>query len=336
MTYPPQPPWQPPYGQQPGQGMPPSGQFPSGTPHGGQHPQYGHPQPPFGQPGGFGQTPKKSKTGLVVGVGVGALALVAFLVTGLVAPGFLLGDDEATSDDAAAAGAPPQPGGPSSAMVPTQAAPASDTDPTSVLTNFLEAVNTGDSTTAMGMVCEEVRSDIQATVDTVIASSGQFSPAGELLEQPTQDGTAYLLDLEGTSNNKPVTGLLAAAQFNDPPRLCVAGFSILDPEAWEQEAKAEKTQFLEKFHDALNSGDSNTLAGMMCSQPDEGAAEAVQEAVSLGGEFRMENTEVDAISGNTEFVNSNDDTLWIFVQGDPADPDAEGLCVLRAQIDYGD
>ncbi len=337
MTYPSQPPGQSPYGQQYGSGMPQSGQFQGGSPHSGQHPQYGYPQPPHGQPGGFGPPPKKNRTGLIVGVSTAAVALVAFLVTGLVAPGFLLDDEESPSDDdTVAAGAPSEPSGPSSAMAPTQAMPGSDTDPMSLLTNFLEAVNTGDSTTAMEMVCEEVRSKVQKEVDTVIAGSGQFSSAGELQERPAQGGKAYLLGLEGTSNGRPMTGLLVAAQFDDPARICVAGFSVLDPEAQRQEAEEAYSQFLEEFHDALNSEDENTLAGMMCSQPDEGAMEAVQEAVSLGGRFTMENTEVSSVTGNAEFVNSNDDVLWVFVQDDPADPQAEGPCVLRAQIDHGD
>jgi len=59
-------------------------------------------QPPFGGPGQFGQQPpmgppqppKKSRTGLVVGVVVAVVAVAAFAVTGFVAPGFLVSDDK--------------------------------------------------------------------------------------------------------------------------------------------------------------------------------------------------------------------------------------------------
>ena len=115
MTYPPQP-GQPPYGQQPGDpygqqpggqyGTPPSGGFPQqGEQYpGGQYPQ-GFPQDPYGQQGGFGsQPPKKSKTGLWIGLGIGVVAVVAFVITAFVAPGFLLSDDDDDSTSANSGG----------------------------------------------------------------------------------------------------------------------------------------------------------------------------------------------------------------------------------------
>src|SRR5690606_6236701 len=77
----------------------PSGGFPQqgGQYPGGQYPQ-GFPQDPYGQQGGFGsQPPKKSKTGLWIGLGIGVVAVVAFVITAFVAPGFLLSDDEENS-----------------------------------------------------------------------------------------------------------------------------------------------------------------------------------------------------------------------------------------------
>lgn len=105
----PQPPYgQPQYGHQPGYGQPPAqpgyGQQPAqpqygqpqqqpqyGQPGYGQpaQPQYGQPQqaygqpPQYGQPGygqGYGAAPKKSKTGLIVGLG----ALVVLVAVGVV------------------------------------------------------------------------------------------------------------------------------------------------------------------------------------------------------------------------------------------------------------
>jgi hypothetical protein len=79
-----QPGGQPGYGQQPG-GQPGYGPQPGGQPGygpqpGGQ-PQYGQPQ--YGQPGPYGQPPyppRKSNTGLIVGLVGGAMALVVLLV----------------------------------------------------------------------------------------------------------------------------------------------------------------------------------------------------------------------------------------------------------------
>ncbi len=59
-------------------------------------------QVPYGQQGGFGpQPPKKSKTGLWVGLGIGVVAVVVFVITAFVAPGFLLSDDD---DDSTSGG----------------------------------------------------------------------------------------------------------------------------------------------------------------------------------------------------------------------------------------
>jgi hypothetical protein len=102
MTYPPQQPG--PYGQ-PG---PPSGGFPQQGPPGyGQQQGYGQPgpygqQPPYGQPGpgGFGgPPPKKSNTGLIIGVVLGVLVLVGGGITAAV---LLSGDKDPKSPSVAA------------------------------------------------------------------------------------------------------------------------------------------------------------------------------------------------------------------------------------------
>ncbi|MDQ7807779.1 DUF4333 domain-containing protein [Amycolatopsis sp. A133] len=99
----------PPYGQQPGGGYPQSG--PQAQPQYGQQPggaypqsgpqaqpQYGQQQPPgqydYGQqfPGAGapeGETPAKSKKGLLIGVIAAIAAVAVFLILGFVAPGFL-------------------------------------------------------------------------------------------------------------------------------------------------------------------------------------------------------------------------------------------------------
>jgi Septum formation len=102
---PPGPPPPPPYGQQP-YGQQPYGQQPQGPYH----------QPPYGQPGNpnaypppipptayeapplgyYGQPPKKTRWGLIIGLGAGALALLAIAaVVGLV----LLGRGTVTATD---------------------------------------------------------------------------------------------------------------------------------------------------------------------------------------------------------------------------------------------
>ncbi|WP_370945517.1 hypothetical protein AB5J62_41445 [Amycolatopsis sp. cg5] len=90
MTYPPQ--QGPPYGQQPGQfgqGQPYQGQpYQGQQQYPPQQPYPGHGYPPPGPP--------KKKTGLIVGISAGVVALLALGITGFVAPGFFLGDDTST------------------------------------------------------------------------------------------------------------------------------------------------------------------------------------------------------------------------------------------------
>ncbi|HEX7305220.1 hypothetical protein [Lentzea sp.] len=93
-----QPPPPPGYGQQQGYGPGPGQPGPYGQPQPGQPGPYGQQQPGFG--GGYGgPPPKKSKTGLVVGVVLGVLVLVGGGVTAAV---LLTGDDEPKSSTAAA------------------------------------------------------------------------------------------------------------------------------------------------------------------------------------------------------------------------------------------
>jgi hypothetical protein len=100
---PPGPPGPPPYGQPP-YGQQPYGQQPQGPYH--QPPPYGQPGNPNPYPpptayeapplGYYGQPPKKTRWGLIIGLGAGALALLAVIaVVGLV----LLGRGTVTATD---------------------------------------------------------------------------------------------------------------------------------------------------------------------------------------------------------------------------------------------
>ncbi|MGH3434979.1 MAG: hypothetical protein ACRDRN_00765 [Sciscionella sp.] len=140
MTYPPQQPG--PYGQQdPDDTQPMSGAYPAtaGQPRGGAG-ESGQTMW-FGAPGGNpGGEPPKKKTGLRVGVSAVAVVIVALLVTGLAAPGWMLTRDAGTSTIADGGGARSG-GAPSSATtVPprtsgngdaTAGKPSGGTDPAS-------------------------------------------------------------------------------------------------------------------------------------------------------------------------------------------------------------
>jgi hypothetical protein len=332
MTYPPQS-GQPPYGQQPNgpYGTPSPGGFPQ------QGNQYPHPQALYGQQGGFNpQEPRKSKTGLIVGVSTAAVVLVAFLITGLVAPGFLLDADESTNDEKAAAAesstnTPTNPAGSGAVTSSDQTTPTSATDPVSVATNFLETVNAGDAAAAMELVCEQARSKTQPQVDIAVAGSARYSPVGELLEKQLQGGKAYAVEPTGTLNGAPVVGFLTLLKFDSSDNICVAAFAPDMANIQGVGPDESSEEFLQQVNDALNAGDASALDGMMCRQPDEGAAQAVREAASFGGSFTMENADISEYFAHAEFTNS-EDTIWVYVDYQREDEGPEGFCILRAQI----
>jgi hypothetical protein len=107
MAYPQQP-----YGQQPN--LPPGAPGPGGYQQQGQFPPGpGQHLPPGGPYSGGPWPPKKSNTGLVVGISVAVVALLVFTITAFVAPGFLLGDKDSggtaasASDDGGNSGTDP-------------------------------------------------------------------------------------------------------------------------------------------------------------------------------------------------------------------------------------
>jgi hypothetical protein len=197
MTYPPQPgqPGQPgqPDPNQPG-GYPQSGGFgQQGQPYGGQqypptsgyeqqqYPQGGYQQPQYPPQGGYQQQPgygqpqypppgqgfggppappPKSKTGMLVGIAVAVVVIVALGITGFVAPGFFLSksSDKAASapaDSSAPVAPPAAPSGlPSAGSLPT--GDIGDVDPAakSVAEKFLAAINSKDVDGAFAMMCQ--------------------------------------------------------------------------------------------------------------------------------------------------------------------------------------
>jgi hypothetical protein len=195
MTYPPQPghpdPNQP--GGYPQSGGPPQQGYPQGgqqyPPTGGyQQPQYPpqggyQAQPGYPPPGqGFGgppAPPQKSKTGLLIGIAIGVVVVVALVITGFVAPGFFL----SKSSDKAATGSTnsPAPGAPSapSSGLPSAGGTTGDVDPAakSAIDKFIAALNSKDVDSAFAMVCQSTlveKSDIAQAVsgnNTYTASS---------------------------------------------------------------------------------------------------------------------------------------------------------------------
>jgi uncharacterized protein (UPF0333 family) len=216
MTYPPQP--GQPYGQQPdpyGQGgQPPSGDFPQqGQPYPGQQPYpqqgggyydqngawqqqpqqpyggydqtaaYGQ-QNPYGQPYGQGfggppAPPPKSKTGLLIGIAIAAVVLIAVGVTGFVAPGFFLSKDGAAT-----------------------------ATPEKTAQQIVDALNAKDTATLNSLKCADAESDVSQMINDV----GTVSNAKlDKLDKVSDSEYKATVSLAVSGRPATVSGTLASA-----------------------------------------------------------------------------------------------------------------------------
>jgi len=110
--------------------------------------QYGQPNP-YGQEyqqgfGGPPAPPKKSKTGLLIGIAIAAVVLIAVGVTGFVAPGFFVSKD----DKASSAGGAQQ-----------------------VAQSIVDGINAKDKSALTALKCADAEKDVQQVIDGVSAAS---------------------------------------------------------------------------------------------------------------------------------------------------------------------
>jgi hypothetical protein len=145
-------------------------------PQGGYQPQPGYGQqqyPPSGP--GFGGPqlpPQKSKTGLLVGIAIGVVVVVALVITGFVAPGFFLSkSSDKTASGSTNSSAPAASGAPSapSSGLPGSGGATGNVDPAAkaAVDKFLAALNNKDVDGAFAMVCQSTlveKSDITQAV----------------------------------------------------------------------------------------------------------------------------------------------------------------------------
>lgn len=275
MTYPPQPgpPGQP-YGQQGPYGQagypqaghyPQSGQFP-------QQGQYPQGQPPYGYPpqgGGFGgPPPNNSKTGVWLGVGAAAVIVIVFVITGFVAPGFLLGDDE--DSGGTAGGAAADSSGPEA--LAQRIVAGFDSQDAAALTKLKCANAEGDVDEVIGYVGQV--GNIQ--LDSVNEVSGTEATAGGtvVMQGRTMRTTAGFAKEGGTWCWQSVTmGMDAGSPGpgeTGPPR------ATESPSAPVGNATVADTA--NGFISALNSGDSSTARSLTCPDYQEGPDGLVEMA----------------------------------------------------------
>ncbi|WP_037320484.1 protein translocase TatA [Amycolatopsis orientalis] len=264
MTYPPQPgqPYgQDPQGQQPG-GYPQQGGWDQ-TQQYGQQPQQGwdqtqqYPQQQQGwdpnaqqqgwdpnnpgYPQGHGgppAPPPKSKTGLIIGIVIGLVVLIAFGVTGFVAPGFLLSKDEgnntaapppASSSGNAPTEAPksssPKSSAPKSSPKSTESGGSgSEGNPKGVqsLKDFMAKVSAGDKAGALSLVCEDMKATMGDSIDIMAPAPSQLE-----ITKTSGIGDGFVSgDIEGTVKGKKVSGSGIASDDNPDKSFCVRNFFV--------------------------------------------------------------------------------------------------------------
>lgn len=185
--------------------------------------------------GGPPAPPSKSKTGLIIGIVIGVVVLIAFGVTGFVAPGFLLGKDEgntaapppASSSSKAPSSAPkssPKSSAPKSSPRSTESGGSSGADGNpkgiQVLKDFFAKVSAGDKPGALSLVCEDVKATMGDSIDIMAPAPAQLQ-----ITATTGIGDGFVSgDLEGTVKGKKVSGTGISSDDNPDKSFCVRNF----------------------------------------------------------------------------------------------------------------
>ncbi|OQO92504.1 hypothetical protein B1813_09935 [Saccharomonospora piscinae] len=259
MTYPPQP-GPAPYGQYPGGPVPGNvGQYPVSGPPG-----------PYGQPAGFGPPPPSGggKAGLWIGVGIASVALVAFLITAFVAPGFLLGDDS----ESGGADGPLAAGG--------TARDLGD--------RIGDALQSGQPGAVTPLLCQDATDPLKK-----FAEGLREPQPPSYVEVTERDGTASaVLTLSGPALGKPeITGQVTAT-----------GTLANQETGWCWRDFQDASGYLGQIGAALNSGDLDTLQAMKCQNGPVSLGDPLADAVAAGGPYTARNVSFSGRMASADFV----------------------------------
>ncbi|KZB85163.1 hypothetical protein [Amycolatopsis regifaucium] len=217
------------YPQQPQQGWDPNAQQQGWDPNNPGYPQgYGGPPAP----------PPKSKTGLIIGIVIGVVVLIAFGVTGFVAPGFLLGKDEgnntaapppASSSEQAPPSAPkssPKSSAPKSSPKSSESGgTGSEGNPKGVqnLKDFFAKVSAGDKAGALSLVCADMKESMGNSIDIMAPAPAQLE-----ITSTSGIGDGFVNgDIEGTVKGKKVSGSGISTDDNPDKSFCVRNFFVI-------------------------------------------------------------------------------------------------------------
>jgi hypothetical protein len=283
---------QPPSGDFPQQGQPYPGQQPypqqqggyydqSGTwqqqpqqPYGGydQTAAYGQQQNPYGQPygqgfggppGGSSGPPPKSKTGLLIGIAIAAVVLIAVGVTGFVAPGFFLSKDEAAT-----------------------------ATPEKTAQQIVDALNAKDSATLNSLKCTDAEPDVSEMIDDVAdisnvkldkldkVSDAEYKATVSLTvsgRAATMSGTLasagdkWCLKLIGSSGRTPTSTKKPTSTRSTTPR---SSTNTGTP------STGEGAEGIKSFVDKINAKDKAGATAMVCQGAEANAVPYIDKAVA--------------------------------------------------------
>jgi hypothetical protein len=184
---------------------PPQGGYPQQQPYPQYSPGYGGPPPP-----------KKSNTGLIVGLVAGVVVVLAALgVTGFVTPGFFLSKDAPAAAGAGKQSAPAPPG-------PVPGADSVDPARKALIDKFVAALNAGDAPTAVAELCDQPSAFAGQATD---AASGARSY--QVTKYQTSAGGVDA-DIEGIHNGRQVKGgTVVIKALDGSPGDCLLNFSYV-------------------------------------------------------------------------------------------------------------
>lgn len=311
MTYPPQP-GQQPYGQQPGPydgsgvpqgGYPQSGafpqqggQYPGGYAQQGQYPQGG----PYGYPqgGGYGPQPPKKKTGLWIGIGVGAVAVVAFLVTAFLAPGFLLSDDDGDS------------GGTAGGTPASNDSGGGTGDAKAFAQELVNAFNNHDTAALQSLACpnahESVREVIRESnaverVELVtVQENGNTATAAAYV---TVDGEDLESTAEFAKNGDAWCWQSLDVVGGPPPASDDSGTSGSDDSTGSSAGSGDAEGIINGFVDAVNAGDKAEAMSYVCEISASSSERTVDEAIGKSAKLEAGPVEEDSTGGVTTYTS---------------------------------
>jgi len=193
-----------------------------------------------GYPQGYGgppAPPPKSKTGLIIGIVIGLVVLIAFGVTGFVAPGFLLSKDDgnntaapppASSSEQAPTSAPkssPKSSAPKSSPKSTESGgTGSEGNPKGAqnLKDFFAKVSAGDKAGALSLACADTKETLSSSIDIMTPAPAQLE-----ITKTSGIGDGFVSgDIEGTVKGKKVSGSGISTDDNPDKSFCVRNFFV--------------------------------------------------------------------------------------------------------------